>query len=67
MDRHGVILYHPDESLIGTTVTSPRFQSVVDDYNRGTIPSSGSFEYYYDNANRIYGYSVIPEMDWSYS
>ena len=64
MDRHGVILYHPDESLIGTTVTSPRFQSVVDDYNRGTIPSSGSFEYYYDNANRIYGYSVIPEMDW---
>lgn len=64
LDRNGDILYHPDVSLMGSQVTSAKLSSLVEEYNMGQIYSSGSFELFYNGTNQIYGYSIIPELDW---
>lgn len=64
LDHNGDILYHPDESLIGTRITSSKLKGIVSEYNYGLIQSSGSFEHYNQSTNQIYGYSIIPELDW---
>lgn len=65
LDHNGDVLYHPDDSLMGTTVTSTKLSSIVEDYNKGLIDSIGTFKLYYNGTNQIYGYSIIPELDWT--
>ena len=65
LNLNGDILYHPDESLIGTKIASARLKSIVSDFNKGLVQPSGTFEYYYNGTNQIYGYSIIPELDWA--
>lgn len=65
LNQNGAILYHPDSSLLGTNITSTRLSNLVGEYNKGQIQSSGSFELYYDGTNQLYGYSIIPELDWA--
>lgn len=64
LNRNGDILYHPDESLIGSKINSTRLASIVHDYNKGNIQISGTFEYFYEGDKEIYGYCVVPELDW---
>jgi diguanylate cyclase (GGDEF)-like protein len=64
LDHNGKILYHPDESLIGTEISSTKLRNIVGDFNKGQIQLNGSFDLYYNGTNQIYGYSVIPELDW---
>lgn len=65
LDHSGDILYHPDESLIGTKISSSRLSNIVSEYNKGQLQSSGTFEHYYNNTNQIYAYCIIPELDWA--
>ncbi|TAH69511.1 MAG: EAL domain-containing protein [Anaerolineaceae bacterium] len=65
LDHGGDILYHPDESLMGTRISSTRLRNIVSDYNKGQVQPSGTFEHYHNNTNQIYGYSIIPEMGWA--
>ncbi|MBH1939340.1 EAL domain-containing protein [Mobilitalea sibirica] len=64
LDKDGTVIYHPVQELIGNNIHADRLSSIVDDYNKGLIPSSGKFEYFHDSSNRVYGYCVIPELDW---
>ncbi|NLJ97049.1 MAG: EAL domain-containing protein [Clostridiales bacterium] len=64
LDRYGDILYHPNDSHIGENINSPRLSNIVSDFNNGKIQSSGTFDYYSDGSNKIYGYCIIPELDW---
>lgn len=64
LDHNGDILYHPNEALLGTRTSSARLKDIVSDYNNGQLQSSGTFEHYYNGINQIYGYSIIPELDW---
>ena len=64
LDHNGEILYHPDESLMGTTVTSTKLRSIVADYNKGLVQSNGTFRLYYNGTNQIFGYSILSELDW---
>ena len=65
INRNGDILYHPDGSLMGSQITSAKLRDIVGEYNKGQILSSGSFELYYNGTNQIYGYSILPELDWA--
>ncbi|NLO08912.1 MAG: EAL domain-containing protein [Clostridiales bacterium] len=65
MDHNGDILYHPDKSLIGSKITSTKLNSIVEEYNKGRVQASGSFELFYKGTNQVYGYSVIPGLDWA--
>ncbi len=65
LNLYGDILYHPDESLIGTKTASAHLKNIVNDYNKGQVHSSDTLEHYYNGTNQIYGYSIIPELDWA--
>lgn len=64
LNHTGNILYHPDEELIGSKINSTRLGGIVNEYNIGQIQLSGAFEYYFDGSNQIYGYCIIPDLDW---
>lgn len=64
LDKDGNIIYHPDDSLIGTKIGSDRLSSIVKDYNTGLIGKSGSFSYYYEDTHQVYGYSILPGLNW---
>jgi diguanylate cyclase (GGDEF)-like protein len=64
LDHSGKIIYHADSSKIGTTIDSYKLSQLTQEYNRGNLASSGSFEYFYENTNQTYGYSVLPDLNW---
>lgn len=64
LDKNGTVIYHPDSRLIGTSIGNEKLGTLVVNYYTGKITQSGAFEYTYENIDRIYGYSVIPELDW---
>ncbi|WMJ89612.1 EAL domain-containing protein [Anaerocolumna sp. MB42-C2] len=64
LDKSGIIVYHPDSRLIGTSIDNEKLGSLVSSYYTGKISQNGAFSYTYDNIRKIYGYSVIPELDW---
>lgn len=65
LDKDGKVIYHPNPTYVGTNLQSEKLSSLVTDYNRGLIPISSSFEYYYDHTNQLYGYTIIPELNWA--
>ena len=64
LDHNGGILYHPDKTRVGEIIDSSYLSNLVNDYNKGDLVSSGSFDYYYEDSHQIYGYCMIPEPDW---
>lgn len=64
LNNSGEILYHPDEKLIGSKINSTRLAGIVNEYNTGLLQLSGTFEYYFDGSSQIYGYCIIPDLDW---
>lgn len=64
LDKNGIIIYHPDSKLIGTSIDNDRLGSLVNNFYTGKIPQNGAFQYTYEKIDKLYGYSVIPELDW---
>jgi diguanylate cyclase (GGDEF)-like protein len=64
IDKDGTIIYHPDMNKIGTSIKSEKLRSLVSKFYTGSITQSGSFQYHFDGIDQLYGYSVIPELDW---
>jgi diguanylate cyclase (GGDEF)-like protein len=64
LDMNGNIIYHPDNTLVGTKISSNRLSGIVTDYNNGFIEKSGSFQYYYEDMDQVYGYCVLPKLNW---
>ena len=64
LDQTGDIIFHPEEEKIGTKIDSDLLSQLVSNYNMGQITESGSFEYFYENTNQIYGYSILPGINW---
>ena len=64
LDGKGNIIYHPNSDLIGTKINSDKLSRIADDYNKGLAPESGAFEFFYENTNQSYGYSVLPGLNW---
>ena len=64
LDSKGNIIYHPTTALIGTKINSNQLSQIVSNYNKGRIAESGSFQYFYENTNQLYGYCVLPGLNW---
>ncbi|MBP1754584.1 MAG: sensor-containing diguanylate cyclase/phosphodiesterase [Firmicutes bacterium] len=64
LDKTGNVIYHPNSALIGSEINSGKLSSLVNEYNNGAIMSNGTFQYFYENTNQVYGYSIIPELNW---
>ncbi len=64
LDSDGKIIYHADPLVIGTTIDAEKLSQLVKVHNKGDIERSGSFEYFFDNSSKSFGYSVLPELNW---
>jgi diguanylate cyclase (GGDEF) domain len=64
LDKSGNILYHPDKTLIGSKISSAHLADMVHEYNKGQLQLSGTFEYNFDGSDQVFGYCVIPDLDW---
>lgn len=64
LDKTGQIIYHPNNSLIGTKIETEKLRKLVSNYYKGTIDKSNTFMLATEGTNHLYGYSVIPELDW---
>ena len=64
LDKDGVIIYSPDSTTIGSNIHSEKLSSIVTDYNKGLLPANGSFEYFFNNTNLLYGYNILPDLNW---
>lgn len=64
LDDHGNIIYHPDESCIGTVINSEKLSGISSDFRKGLLADSGSFEYFYENTKQTYCYSILPGLNW---
>lgn len=64
LDDSGTVIYHPNSAYIGQNIGSKRLSGIADDYNKGLTTESGTFEYFYEETNQSYGYSVIPGLNW---
>jgi diguanylate cyclase (GGDEF)-like protein len=62
LNHEGIILYHPDPNYIGRNLNSEKLTSLVDNYKKGLMMSTGSFEYDFEDSHRLFGYSILPEQ-----
>ncbi len=65
LDKEGKAIYHPDAAYVGTNLQSEKLSSLVTDYNKGLAAINGSFEYYFDHTNQLYGYTILPDLNWA--
>lgn len=64
LNSNGDILYYPDKELTGTKISAMRLANIINDYKKGTLPFSGTFEYNIDGSDQIFGYCIIQDTDW---
>lgn len=64
LDKNGTIIYHPNSRLIGFNIGNQKLGSLVTDYYKGKIPQSDTIKFTFEKVNSVYGYSVIPDLDW---
>lgn len=64
LDQDGTIIYHPKSSLSGKNINLEELSSLINEYKNGNVPLSGSFSDPNNNSGEVYGYSIIPELDW---
>lgn len=64
LDNSGIIIHHPDQSLIGTNINHPLLSDLVSGYFNGEKEISGNFVYKYDNSKYAYAYCIIPDLKW---
>ncbi len=64
LDKTGTIVYHPITTLIGTTISDAKLNRLVTNFYTGSISLNGTFENNERGIQTLYGYCVIPELDW---
>lgn len=64
LDQNARIIYHADMNNIGTTISTDKLAQLASDYNKGFTSKNGSFLQFLDGSNKIFGYSIIPDLNW---
>ncbi len=62
--KDGTVIYHPDSESIGHNINSETLSRLVSNYNSGLIPLNGDFKYSYNGTKQVYGYCILPELNW---
>ncbi|SHO50654.1 diguanylate cyclase (GGDEF) domain-containing protein [Anaerocolumna xylanovorans DSM 12503] len=65
LDKYGNYIFHPNSRYIGTNIKDDRLGRLVADYYSGKTDEAGSFQYTFDSANTIYGYSILKDNGWA--
>lgn len=64
LDKNGSIIYHPEKDMIGSIYKWDKLRSLVKQYHTGNVTKSGIGELNNHGVSTVYGYSIIPELNW---
>ncbi len=64
LDSSGNFIYHPDESLIGTTVDITSINDLIAQVANGTNAESGTITYTYNGTEEYASYTVNSDNHW---
>ncbi|MDF2473061.1 MAG: sensor-containing diguanylate cyclase/phosphodiesterase [Anaerocolumna sp.] len=64
LDKDGSIIYHPEKELIGSISKVENLRTLVKQYHTGEVTKSGIGKANYNGVASVYGYSIIPELNW---
>lgn len=64
LDSTGTVIYHPDETLIGTKPDITAVSGLVDQIQNGTIPETDIMTYTYKGKSQYASYSIDPDNHW---
>lgn len=64
LDKDGKIIYHPNSNLIGNDINSDKLAKIINNFYLGSIPKNGTFNLNHNGSDKLYGYSVIPKLNW---
>lgn len=62
--QDGTVIYHPQAQLIGHNINSKKLSRIVYRYKKGLIPSGGDLQCTYQHTRQVYGYCILPELNW---
>lgn len=65
VDETGNILYHPDETKIGSVVENEAIKAVVERVKVGETVPDGTVQYTYEGAEKKAAFTVLPETHWT--
>ncbi|MEI2399576.1 methyl-accepting chemotaxis protein [Paenibacillus sp. FSL R10-2199] len=65
VDETGNILYHPDETKIGSVVENESIKAVVERVKVGETVPDGTVQYTYEGAEKKAAFTVLPETHWT--
>lgn len=65
IDETGNILYHPDESKIGTPVENAQIKGVVERIKSGETVADDNVQYVYNGMQKKAAYTVLPATKWT--
>ncbi|WP_342423508.1 methyl-accepting chemotaxis protein [Paenibacillus sp. FSL E2-0178] len=65
VDETGNILYHPDETKIGSVVENAAIKAVVERVKVGETVPDGTVQYTYEGAEKKAAFTVLPETHWT--
>ena len=64
LDSEGNVIYHPDESLIGTKLNVTEIDSLLAQIKRGEIPESSIIKFSYNNIKKYAGFKINEDNKW---
>lgn len=64
IDKTGTIIYHPNPTVIGANINSENLSQIATNYQSGSIEKSGKFELDLNHSKQVYGYCILPELNW---
>lgn len=65
VDETGNILYHPDETKIGSPLENAQMKAVVERVKAGETVADGNVEYTFNGAEKKAAFTVLPETKWT--
>ncbi|HWT73408.1 MAG TPA: methyl-accepting chemotaxis protein [Mobilitalea sp.] len=64
LDSEGNVIYHPDETLVGTKLNVKEIDNLLTQVKNGTIPESSIITYTYNNVKKYAGFSIDSDNQW---
>ncbi|WP_256701578.1 methyl-accepting chemotaxis protein [Paenibacillus sp. P3E] len=65
VDETGNILFHPDETKIGTAIENAQIKAVVEKIKAGEKVADGNVQYTYKGAEKKAAFTVLPVTNWT--
>lgn len=64
LDSSGNVIYHPEESVIGTNINIDSISTLTEKIKSGNIPETDTLTYNYGGKRTFASFSILPNNNW---